>query len=173
MNLDGVSYTEAAYYKDCLDRRAVSCGSFSRDNSGFTAQITTGEERLVFFSVPWESGWSAEVNGQPAEVEKVNVGFMAVRVPAGASTIRFTYSTPGLALGALASGIGVVLLALYLLLAKRFGKAPPARRVYRVAARAQAGPAPEGPADLAEYAGQAALEEHVSQLAGPPAGTGK
>lgn len=170
LNLDGVSYTEAAYYKDCLDRRAVSCGSFSRDNSGFTAQITTGEERLVFFSVPWESGWSAEVNGQPAEVEKVNVGFMAVRVPAGASTIRFTYSTPGLALGALASGIGVVLLALYLLLAKRFGKAPPARRVYRVAARAQAGPVPEGPADLAEYAGQAALKSTSASSPGSPAG---
>ena len=39
------------------------------------------------------------MNGQPAEIEKVNVGFMAVRVPAGTSTIRFDYYTPGLTAG--------------------------------------------------------------------------
>ena len=92
------TYTEEAYYQDCLDRRSMSCSSFSRDNGGFSAVFTSDRERLVFFSVPYESGWSATVNGEPAQVEKVNVGFMAVKVPAGTSEIRFDYSTPGLRL---------------------------------------------------------------------------
>ena len=92
-------YSEQAYLEDCLDRQAMSCSFFARDNRGFSATFTSDQDRLVFFSVPYESGWSATVNGQPAEIEKVNVGFMAVRVPAGTSTIRFDYYTPGLTAG--------------------------------------------------------------------------
>lgn len=62
--------------------------------------VGKGAPRL--FSVPYEEGWSATVNGKPAEVEKVSVGFMAVKVPAGTSQIRFNYRTPGLTLGILA-----------------------------------------------------------------------
>ena len=73
-------YSEEAYYQDCLDRRSMSCSSFSYDNGGFSATFTGDRERLVFFSVPYEGGWSATVNGEPAVIEKVNVGFMAVLV---------------------------------------------------------------------------------------------
>ena len=117
------TYTEEAYYQDCLDRRSMSCSSFSRDNGGFSAVFTSDRERLVFFSVPYESGWSATVNGEPAQVEKVNVGFMAVKVPAGTSEIRFDYSTPGLRFGAVVSAAGVLILILYLRLARRFDRA--------------------------------------------------
>ena len=117
------TYTEEAYYQDCLDRRSMSCSSFSRDNGGFSAVFTSDRERLVFFSVPYESGWSATVNGEPAQVEKVNVGFMAVKVPAGTSEIRFDYSTPGLRFGAVVSVAGVLILILYLRLARRFDRA--------------------------------------------------
>ena len=116
-------YSEEAYYQDCLDRRSMSCSSFSYDNGGFSATFTGDRERLVFFSVPYEGGWSATVNGEPAVIEKVNVGFMAVLVPAGTSEIRFTYQTPGLALGAAVTLAGVLILLLYLWLARRFDRA--------------------------------------------------
>lgn len=115
-------YSEEAYYQDCLDRRSMSCSSFSRDNGGFSATFTGDRERLVFFSVPWEGGWTATVNGEPATIEKVNVGFMAVKVPAGTSEIRFNYETPGLKLGAAVSAAGVLILVLYLLLSRRFDR---------------------------------------------------
>ena len=113
------TYNDAEYYGDCLTLQAASCDEFSHDNYGFTAEITTLSSRLVFFSVPYESGWSASVNGEPVEVEKVSVGFMAVEVPAGTSTIRFEYETPGLKLGLLATLVAAALLALYLFLAAR------------------------------------------------------
>ncbi len=116
------TYTEEAYYQDCLDRRSMACTDFSRDNDGFTASFTGTRERLVFFSVPWEGGWSATVNGEPVEVEKVNVGFMAVKVPAGSSTIRFSYTTPGLALGALVTVLSAGLLVLYVFLTRKWDK---------------------------------------------------
>ena len=132
---DYINFTESQedYFKNCLDRKMMSCSDFDRDNAGFTAKITTDTERLVFFSVPWEGGWTAAVNGKAAEIEKVNVGFMAVKVPAGTSEIRFNYATPGLKLGALGSLAGVLLFALYYFIIRRLDKKRrEIRRTYRV-----------------------------------------
>ena len=91
----------------------MACDSFRYDNTGFTATFHGEKERLVFFSVPYEKGWSATVNGEPAEILKVNVGFMAVRVPKGDSTIRFDYYTPGLNPGIFMTAGGFLLFGLY------------------------------------------------------------
>lgn len=109
---------------DVADRRMMTCDSFTVDTRGFTAAADFDRERLVFFSVPYDKGWSATVNGLPARVEQVNVGFMAVRVPAGPVTIRFDYRTPGLLHGAVCSGISLALLAAYLLIASRMRPCP-------------------------------------------------
>ncbi|MBP1577554.1 MAG: YfhO family protein, partial [Oscillospiraceae bacterium] len=73
---------------------------------------------LVFFSVPYDKGWSAFVNGEEVVIEKANTGFMAVRVPAGNAYIRFNYMTPGLFEGAAVSAAGIALLIIYLIIAK-------------------------------------------------------
>ena len=74
---------------------------------------------MVFFSVPYDDGWSATVNGEEVTVEKVDYGFVAVRADAGDSEIVFHYRTPGLALGALLSLVGILLLLLYLFVMRR------------------------------------------------------
>ena len=113
------SYTEEAYYKDCLERQSMACSDFTYDSYGFTAHYTSDKERLVFFSVPYESGWTATVNGEPVDIENVNIGFMAVKVPAGTSEIQFHYQTPGLKLGAIVTGCAVPLLVAYVLIMKK------------------------------------------------------
>ena len=112
--------------QDAADRRKNACYSFETDVLGFTAKIDTPTDELVFFSVPWESGWTATVNGEPAVVENVNNGFMAVRVPAGDSTIRFDYMTPGLKTGLLVTLGGILILAAYLIIMNRIAKRYPA-----------------------------------------------
>ena len=118
--LNEYKYTNAEYYKDCEERNKLVCSSVKFENSRFTAKITTGDSpELVFFSIPYEGGWSAEVNGKPAKIEKVNVGFMAVEVPANTeSKIVFTYKTPGLMLGAVVSGVTVVIFIAYMFIWK-------------------------------------------------------
>ena len=108
-------YTQDAYLADCRERAAMACDSFAYDNTGFTATFTGEKERLVFFSVPYEDGWTATVNGEDAEIIRCNVGFMAVRVPAGTSTIRFNYYTPGLNAGIGMTIVGSAALAAYVL----------------------------------------------------------
>lgn len=108
-----LDFTHDEYYEACQERRASAGTEFSHDGTGFSLHYSAEKERLVFFSVPYESGWSATVNGQAVPVEKVSVGFMAVKVPAGESDIRFEYRTPGLGEGFAMSGAALVLLVLY------------------------------------------------------------
>ena len=119
-DLKDYKYTNSEYYKDCEERNKLVCSSVKFDQSSFTAKITTGDSpELVFFSIPYEKGWSATVNGKPAKIEKVNVGFMAVEVPEGTeSKIVFTYETPGLKLGAIVSGITIVVFVAYMFIWK-------------------------------------------------------
>ncbi|MCI8554780.1 MAG: YfhO family protein [Clostridiales bacterium] len=111
-----VVYGQNTYLSDCLARRETAADDFSRDNSGFSAVIDLQKENLVFFSVPFEAGWNAEVNGEPAKIYRAGAGFMAVRCPAGkGNAIRFHYQTPGLIAGLCITGIAVFSLLFYLL----------------------------------------------------------
>ena len=133
-------FSDAQYLDDCTQRAATAAHSFATDRTGFFARIHLPADNLVFFSVPYEGGWSATVNGRPAEILKTNVGFMAVKCPAGQSVaIRFDYETPGLRYGVYVSGGALLLLALYWLIFCRRRKAaepapetvpllPPSRR---------------------------------------------
>ena len=111
--------TAETYAEDCAARRAVAVADFTATRTGFTAKTDYQEEELVFFSVPYDEGFTATINGEPATIEKVDNGLMAVHVPAGEATIEFTYHTPGLALSAGISLAGVAVYAVYLLLLYR------------------------------------------------------
>ncbi len=120
MDVDTVFITAEEYYADCTDRAKASCKeTYSPDKDGFSAEITLSESDLVFFSVPYDEGWSATVNGEKAEIEKVNVGFMAVRCNAGENEIRFDYKTPGLSAGVVISLVSLLVLLIYWVLSVR------------------------------------------------------
>lgn len=110
-----LSLSDSSMELDSEILAATSATSFKIDNKGFEAQIERKNETLVFFSVPYDEGWSATVNGTKVEIEKVNAGFMAVRVPEGVSEIRFDYMTPGLIDGVKISTISAVVFLLYIL----------------------------------------------------------
>ena len=119
------NFSNEAMADDCEERRATSATSFKCGKNSFEAVVEREKETLVFFSIPYDEGWRAYVNGVEAPVEKVNVGFMAVPVSAGMSTIVFEYETPGLGTGFIISGVSVILLAAYMYLFKRVKEKTP------------------------------------------------
>jgi uncharacterized membrane protein YfhO len=66
-----------------------------RTTDSYASTIICDKEKYAFFSIPDDTGWSAEVNGEEAEIIDIN-GFMAVKVQAGENRIVFRYTTPGL-----------------------------------------------------------------------------
>ena len=110
-DLVGLDYD--GYVWDVNKRRTTAVTQFEADGSGFTASIELSSDNLVFFSVPYDKGWSATVNGEPVTVEKVSGGMCAVLCPAGESTIEFQYETPGLRASATVSVTALVVWAVY------------------------------------------------------------
>ena len=91
----------------------TSAQSFVTDNYGFTATVIRDKKSLVFFSVPYDQGWSATVDGVDVDIERVNVGFMAVPVDAGTSIIRFSYRTPMLDMGIYITLVSLIVFLIY------------------------------------------------------------
>lgn len=106
------------YAEACLQKQQNCSKSFRFDSKGFESVIDLDKPQLVFFSVPYSDGWSAEVNGRAVDVEKVSCGFMAVRAEEGENTIVFRYETPGLKVGWIITISGAVLLAIYLIICR-------------------------------------------------------
>ena len=101
------------YVSDCADRRASACSSFRMTNSGFHAEITLKKDDLVFFSVPYDDGFTAYVNGKEADIVRVDEGLMAVLAPAGENTIDFVYQADGYPLASKVSLAALAAFALY------------------------------------------------------------
>lgn len=93
--LDNLYYT--TYTQDVAARAATACDTFTMTNDGFTTEITLAQANLVFFSVPYDDGFTATVNGEEVEIWQVDYGLMAVPCPEGALEIVFTYQPDGFA----------------------------------------------------------------------------
>lgn len=105
-----------SYVELCNQRRASASYEVTADSSGFTSRIRLDRENLVFFSVPYDEGFSVTVNGEPREILRVSSGMMAVHCQAGDNELVFKYETPGLMLGASFTVLSLSLLCLYLVL---------------------------------------------------------
>lgn len=107
--LYGANYLAAA-----AERREAAAQSFVVTKTGFYSDVALPRDNLVFYSVPYDSGWRAYVDGQPVPIERVSIGFVGIPCPAGSHRITLVYETPGLILGLYTTGGAAAALLLYL-----------------------------------------------------------
>ncbi len=107
--------SEADYYADTLALGATATGTFTETQKGFTYDIVTDSDNLIFFSVPYDEGFTAYVNGVETDVEKVSSGMSAVFCPAGENTIVFEYLAPGLSIGMIVSAVSLGIFIIYII----------------------------------------------------------
>lgn len=109
------TYGREEYFKHCDKLRKNSCKSFKFEKNAFSAEIENkGNDNLVFFSVPYDKGWSAYVNGKKTDIIKCDFGFMAVRV-AGKKTskIEFKYNIYGFDIGIIITVVCGIIFVMY------------------------------------------------------------
>ncbi len=69
-------------------------------NSIFKGKITiTAPQKMLFFSVPFDKGWSAIVDGKAANIYQTNIGFSGLLLSEGTHEITMLYTTPYLQIG--------------------------------------------------------------------------
>ena len=75
-----------------------------------SGEIELAEDKLLLFSIPYDGGWTAYVDGKKQEVLQANIMYSALALPAGKHKIELVYHTPGLAAGFLITLAGVLAL---------------------------------------------------------------
>ena len=127
-------YSEEEYKNDCDKLKENTCTDFSYTEDGFKATfINSGDANLLFFSVPYDEGFRAYINGEEVEIEKVNIGFMAVKVEKDSvNEIEFKYTTPYLKEGMYISAVGGGLTLLYIILTGFFRSKRAYKRKFRI-----------------------------------------
>ena len=83
-------------------------------DNGFSSNIISSDETLAIYQIPYDSGWVATNNGKKIDIEKVDNGFIAIKINKGKNNIKFTYVTPGLKIGMIISIISLVISISYI-----------------------------------------------------------
>ncbi len=107
------------YTAEC---RARAAADFERNGKGFSCLAETPHDTLFYFSVPWDEGWTAFVDGEETSILRSG-GMMAIPVPAGEHQIRFSYTVPGYRAGLALSGLSAALFLGLLISRRKRGKA--------------------------------------------------
>lgn len=75
--------------------------------------VSAAENQVLFTSIPYEEGWSVEIDGERAEVSAcVNRALMCVEVPPGEHKITLKFTPAGMKEGLICCGFGAVILAI-------------------------------------------------------------
>lgn len=72
-------------------------------DSYLTGYISAGSDGYVMCMIPYEEGWSVTVDGEKAETEKGDLGFLAFPVAKGEHELILSFEAPGLKSGAFIS----------------------------------------------------------------------
>ncbi len=99
--------------KACDDRKLTASSDFVMDTKGFRCITKGDKERLIYFSVPNDNGWTAYVNNQKTPIYTVNGGMMGIVVPRGESNIEFKFFPPGLDVGTYISVLSLTTILIY------------------------------------------------------------
>ena len=111
---DIYDYSYSTFLTDVMKRKNMSSYHFEMTNNGFECRIILNQPNLVYFSLPYDDGFTAYVNGKEAEIEKVNYAMSAVYVPAGDNKIVFSYKTPYLSGGIMLTVAGWLVYSIYM-----------------------------------------------------------
>jgi uncharacterized membrane protein YfhO len=80
-----------------------------------TGTISLDESKVLCFSIPYSSGWSAYVDGRQTTLYQANTKNMAIILDAGEHDIKLIYHTPYLRIGAIISFIAIIPLILVII----------------------------------------------------------
>lgn len=77
------------------------------------ARYDVKQNTSIFFTIPYDKGWSAYQDGKKIEIKQAQTGFMKVDVPKGKGTITLSFIPNGFVIGAICSFTSLLLFGIY------------------------------------------------------------
>ncbi len=124
------SAEEAARFRELQEKDVVSRIDYSRANA-VVAECDFSSPAMLIFTDVWYPGWTARVDGRPADLHRVNYCQRGVWLAAGKHRVELAFLPPAVVSGgavALASWAAVVLLSVGAALRRRGPASAPGRR---------------------------------------------
>ena len=105
--LDTKTFTEAIQK---IKEQAVTV---STSKNKVFATYDVQQDTSIFFTIPYDKGWSAYQEGKKIEIKQAQTGFMKVDVPKGKGTITLSFIPNGFVIGAICSFTSLFLFGIY------------------------------------------------------------
>ncbi len=77
------------------------------------ARYDVQQDTSIFFTIPYDKGWSAYQDGKKIEIKQAQTGFMKVDIPKGKGTITLSFIPNGFITGAICSFTSLLLFGTY------------------------------------------------------------
>ena len=79
-------------------------------------------ETSIFFTIPYDQGWSAYQNGKKLQIQQAQTGFMKIDVPEGEGNITLSFIPKGFIAGASCSLIAIIVFIFYDIQRKKYSR---------------------------------------------------
>lgn len=100
-------------------RKADSLENIEMDTNRISGTVNAQKEELMVFSIPYQSGWSAYVDGVKTDVIRANIMYMGVGLTEGEHTIELRYEMPGLRISLVITTVSLLIFAGAMFLRRR------------------------------------------------------
>ena len=114
--LDTKKYTEAI---SKIKENPVEVSSYKNK---VTVNYKVKNETSIFFTIPYDQGWSAYQNGKKLQIQQAQIGFMKIDVPEGEGTITLSFIPKGFLAGASCSLIAIIVFIFYDFQRKKYSR---------------------------------------------------
>jgi uncharacterized membrane protein YfhO len=96
-----ISFDNYLAYVNELKTNEFKISKFSENN--IIGSVNVSESEILFFSMPFDEGWKATLNGQEVKLYRLNCGLTGLMIQKGANTIVLTFEPRFKKMGAMVS----------------------------------------------------------------------
>ena len=105
--LDTKTFTEA------IQKIKEQPVTISTSKNKIFATYDVKRDTSIFFTIPYDKGWSAYQDGKKIEIKQAQTGFMKIDIPKGKGTITLSFIPNGFVVGAICSFTSLLLFGIY------------------------------------------------------------
>lgn len=114
---------EKIYYKQLEDAvnnlRKYKFNIEKFSDSNIIGNISVDKKGTLMFSIPYDKGWKAYIDGKPADLKVAQLAFLGLELEPGNYKIELKFFPPGLKAGIILFIFGIIIYAIYIYIIRK------------------------------------------------------
>lgn len=110
INIQTIDMKNYTNYIDKLKKHQLS--DIEYGSNFISGNIEAPTDGVMLFAIPYDKGWTVEVDGKKVETMKLNTSFLGVKLDSGNHSIKVSFYPEGLNIGLCITGISILIIFL-------------------------------------------------------------